>query len=138
VNSLDQAQLKQGVASERGELKSKKLLLSKPVQQEVKTAGFDNDITISQQPFRDLPAARQQMQARDKRTIQTQYQQTDRGATLTLFPDSPFKDEDLRAARVQQVASDSIVVEVRSQRIGFKLPEQVLESQKAARRAKER
>jgi hypothetical protein len=80
-------------------------------------------VVVEQRPVSKLPAALQnQQQFYSRQTIQTLVRQSEGETQLTLYPVSPFDSTQLHYARVQQVAPDSLVVQVGSQRIGYRFP----------------
>jgi hypothetical protein len=125
-------------ASKRNMPKSKKSseqIGRQPSAEEILT---QNEIRISQQYVRLLPPARQKLQQVHGQAIQTSVQQSDRGTTLTMYLDTLFNDEDLRNAKVEEILPDSLVIEVESRKIGFKIPVNVFDLQKGSQKAKEK
>ncbi len=78
--------------------------------------------TVEQRPAWKLPATQQTQQLYDRQTIQTLVRQSEGETQLTLYPSSPFDSTQLHFARVQQVTPDSLVVQIGSQRIGYRFP----------------
>jgi hypothetical protein len=93
-------------------------------QSEMKTP---EHITLEQRPASMLPARLlNQLQSTGPRTIQTLVRQS-RGETyLTLYPETPFDSTEFHLARIRQVSADSLLVFIGNQRIGYRLPADVL------------
>ncbi|MBM4162188.1 MAG: zf-HC2 domain-containing protein [Ignavibacteria bacterium] len=93
--------------------------LSKPealIQADGSTAG----IILEQKEIGDLSPAQQQRQKGD--AIQTLIQRKRGTLVMTLYLDRPVSDSVLQAASVESVGADSVVVQLGSQLIGYKLP----------------
>jgi hypothetical protein len=75
-----------------------------------------------------LPIARQRVAKDEPSQVQTLFQRTGRGTDITLYLDTLLSEEDLRYASVTRVAPDSIVVEIKSKRLGYRLPATFLDS----------
>jgi hypothetical protein len=97
-----------------------------------------NEIRISQQYMHLLPPARQKLQQVHGQVIQTSVQQSDYGTTMTMYLDTLFNEEDLRKARVDEIPPDSLVIEVESRKIGFKMPINIFDLQKGGQKAREK
>jgi hypothetical protein len=85
-----------------------------------------------------LPLARLKLQQKTEETIQAYVQQSDHGTTITLYLDTLYNEADLQNARIEHLSPDSIVIDIQSQKIGFKLTPNFLDSQKELPRSKER
>ncbi len=94
------------------------------------TSRGENEISLHQQPLRDLPARRQQMQLADKRIVQARVEQSGDKLDVTIFLDTLFDADEFKSARVEQPTPDSLVVGVASEEIAFKLPRSVQKMQK--------
>jgi hypothetical protein len=113
-------------------------LLSQPEQQAggggarntIVTQNFPprQEIEFRQRRVELLPLARQKAAEDEPSQIQTLFQRTGRGTDITLYLDTLFSEEDLRLASVTRIAPDSIVVEMKSKRLGYRLPEVFLDS----------
>jgi hypothetical protein len=78
---------------------------------------------LRQEPLRSLPHDRQQMQAAETQgVIETLLEKTAEGLRLTFYVDPPIAEEELRAAQVQAIAADSILVVMPTQQIAYKIP----------------
>lgn len=89
-------------------------------------------IALQQMPFTALDETRQQgVDQAASRLIPTLIEQRGDSLYLTLYPTSPFSDSEMQAATALPVTSDSLVVTVGSQQIGYHLPEMFLQSQHA-------
>jgi hypothetical protein len=78
-------------------------------------------VEIQQRQWRDLPTMQQKLSAEEK-TIQTKVDRVDGQMRLTLYLDPPASEEEIRQSQVRQIGSDSLVVIVGKQQIGYKLP----------------
>jgi hypothetical protein len=82
-----------------------------------------------------LPALRQNLQQKNESsgTIQTLMEQKPGETVLTLYLDSLRNPQELRNARVERVAVDSIIVNIGNQRIGYRLPGMMQQEQQQAK-----
>jgi hypothetical protein len=80
------------------------------------------EFAVSQEPMRALPSARQQQIVSARRTVVTLVQQEDGQTSLTLYLDSLVDDRELKAARVEYVTPDSVILHISDRRIGYKMP----------------
>lgn len=78
-------------------------------------------ISLNQEPSSSLPAAFQYRQDRQG-TIQTLIENNDSAIQMTLYLDSPIADSELRSAKIHVINTDSLVLNLPSQRIGLRLP----------------
>ncbi|MBP1649064.1 MAG: hypothetical protein H6Q30_2509 [Bacteroidetes bacterium] len=104
---------------------------AKPMMSDAVRAGEESrakmstlrQVTVEQRPARNLPASQQvQQQMLGRQTIQTLVQQSGDATHLTLYPESPFDSTQLLYARAQQISTDSLVIHIGSQQIGYRLP----------------
>jgi hypothetical protein len=95
-----------------------------------------DEIRIRQRNTSLLPLARQRLQQENEQKIQMYVQQSDHGTTMTMYLDTLFDEADLKNARVKEIQPDSIVIELESRSIGFKLPFNTLELQKGTQKTK--
>jgi hypothetical protein len=80
-------------------------------------------ITLEQRPASNLPASKQsQQQLYSRQAIQTLVRQSAGETHLVLYPGSPFDSTQLHYARAQQISSDSLVVQIGNQQIGYRFP----------------
>ena len=86
---------------------------------------------VQQQPAATLPVLRQKQQEKNAPpgTIQTLVEQKPGETVLTLYLDSLRNPLELRDARVEQVARDSIIVNIGNRRIGYRLPGMIQQEQ---------
>ena len=82
-------------------------------------------LQILQRSLSDLPQSRQASQRMDPESVPALLEQIDSLTRLTLFLDSLVTESDLERAVIEQVTGDSIVIEVGSQRIGYRVPKWV-------------
>ena len=75
---------------------------------------------VSQQPISSLPPIQRLQQVAN--TVQAFITQREDSLYVTLYPDIPLPDSQLRQATIESVSADSIIVDLQSQRIGYKLP----------------
>ncbi len=94
------------------------------------------EIRISQRNTSLLPLARQKLQQENERKIQMYVQQSDHGTTMTMYLDTLFNEAEMQNARVEEIQPDSIVIELESQSIGFKLPFNIFDLQKGTQKTK--
>ena len=94
------------------------------------------EIRINQRNTSLLPLARQKLQQENKQKIQMYVQQSDHGTTMTMYLDTLFNEADMQNARVEEIQPDSIVIELESRSIGFKLPFNIFDLQKETRKTK--
>jgi hypothetical protein len=78
-------------------------------------------LSLSQEPSSSLPAALQYRQDRQG-IIQTLIENKDSAIQMTLYLDSPVADSELRSANIEVINTDSLVLNLSSQRIGLRLP----------------
>lgn len=104
------------------------------------TAQIQNPIEfqVSQRSVGLLPMQRQQLQRRQAQSVQARVQQAEYGFRLTIYLDTLFSEEDLRNARVEAIQPDSLVVAVKSQQIGFKMPSGFFQSQMELQKARQK
>jgi len=104
-----------------------------PAGQTIKTLGkVSQSIALQQMPFTALDETRQQsFDQVASRLIPTLIEQRGDSLYLTLYPTSPFSDSEMRAATALPVTSDSLLVTVGSQQIGYRLPQTFLQSRRA-------
>jgi len=95
-------------------------------------------IMLRQQSIRLLPAERRRLQREHVQSIQAYVQQSDGGATLTMYVDTLFDEDDLRSAKVEEFPPDSLIVALKSLRLGFKLPTGFLQSLTGAQGAEQK
>lgn len=138
ADAFDRKQMMPTPAADQDAAKSKEVLEPGVRQTQFGGTRLENEIRVSQQAVGELPVARQQMQLDNRRGVQAKVRQTGRGMILTMFLDTLFDEGDIRAAKVLEVAPDSLVIQVRSQEIGFRLPRRVLELQKAEEQNRQR
>jgi hypothetical protein len=130
--------LKKAASPDRNIPESKQSARTIDRQQPMHTILDWEEIAIRQQNTHFLPPSRQEMQREDSSRVQMQVKQSDQGTTLTMYLDVLFDETELREARVEQVAPDSIVIEAESRAIGFKIPIDLLELQKLNQKTKRR
>ncbi|MEX1276748.1 MAG: zf-HC2 domain-containing protein [Bacteroidota bacterium] len=82
----------------------------------------EGGLQILQRSLSDLPQTRRASQRMDPENVPALLEQIDSLTQLTLFLDSLLPESDLERAVIEQVTEDSIVIEVGSQRIGYKIP----------------
>jgi hypothetical protein len=101
--------------------------------QEFKAVGeVRQSIALQQKPFSKLDETRQESFHQEAgRLIPTLIEQRGDSLFLTLYPDFPFSDSEMQMATALPVTSDSLVVTVGSQQIGYRLPEIFLQTQHA-------
>jgi hypothetical protein len=87
---------------------------------ETQTAFGSSGIALSQRPSTSLPPARRNQQAG---VVQTFFQPTTAGMVMTFYFDSLVAQADLQSASVEIVGDDSLLVQVHSQRITYRLPQ---------------
>jgi hypothetical protein len=78
-------------------------------------------ISLNQEPSSSLPASLQYRQDRQG-VIQTLIENKDNAIQITLYLDSPVADSELYSAKIQVINTDSLVLNLFSQCIGFRLP----------------
>ena len=122
------------VAAPKIKLNEQSYQRQRPSVGELKEGG----ITVSQQKIDLLPAERQRLQQQPAQTIQTYVQQSDRGTNLTLYLDTLYDESDLRNAGIEEIRPDSIVLEIESKRIGFKLQSDIPDLQKPIQKARQK
>ena len=83
-------------------------------------SNLDTRVHVSQKPVSLLPPVRQQQQASN--SLQSFIEQRNDSTFVTLFTNSPLPSYQLQEATIESVTSDSIVLNLQGQRIGFKLP----------------
>ena len=81
----------------------------------------DRGIAIQQQPMSLLPAGQQQT-GYDRREVTTEVEDLDEQTIFTLYLDTLLDPAALRTARVRYVTPDSLIVEVGSHNIGYRMP----------------
>ena len=92
-------------------------------------AEVSQSYSLQQRPFSTLDETRQQrFEQAAPHTIPTLIEQRGDSLYLTLFPDSPFNESEMETATVLPIASDSIVLTVGHQQIGYRLPESFLQA----------
>lgn len=79
-------------------------------------------LQILQRSLSNLPQSRQASQRMDPENVPALLEQIDSLTQLTLFLDILLTEAELERAGIEQVTGDSIVIEVGSQRIGYKVP----------------
>jgi hypothetical protein len=78
---------------------------------------------VAQRPLASLPTTQQYRQQNlAANTVQTEIERQDGTINITLFTDRRFDPDDIAHATVQQIGRDSLVVQLRSQAIGYRLP----------------
>jgi hypothetical protein len=77
-------------------------------------------ISLRQEPSSSLPATLQLKQQQG--AIQTLIENKNDAIQVTLYLDSPVADSELRSANIEVVDTDSLILDLRSQRIGLRLP----------------
>ncbi len=75
-----------------------------------------------------LPSVRQRVAEEEPSLVQTLFQRTGQGTEITLYHDTLFSEDELRSASVTRVGPDSIVIDVKSKRLGYRLPQSFLDS----------
>lgn len=75
---------------------------------------------VTQQPATSLPAGQNRMNRLDQ--VNTLVTREGDDLRLTLYPETPIAESELQQARVEQVGTDSIIVTLPSQRIGYRIP----------------
>jgi hypothetical protein len=95
----------------------------KDVQQLSKTR---NDVTmlaisLSQKPTTSLPPTLQYRQGQQG-VVQALIENKDNAIQMTLYLDSPLADSELRSANIEVINNDSLILNLSSQRLGFRLP----------------
>ncbi len=103
-----------------------------------KKSAEQNEIRISQRNIQLLPIARRKPQQELGHAIQTSVQQSERGTSMTMYLDTLFNEHNLRNARVEEILPDSLVIEVESRKIGFKMPVNLFDLRKVGQRPKEK
>jgi hypothetical protein len=80
------------------------------------------EFSVSQEPIRTLPPSRQHQMVSARRTVETLVQQEGEQTRLTLYLDSLLDDRELKAARVEYVTPDSVILDIADRRIGYRMP----------------
>lgn len=80
------------------------------------------DLQISQRPVTDLPASRQAVEYRNGRAVQALLQRADSLTRFILFLDPPATEQELEGADIIQITRDSIVIDLGSRQIGYRVP----------------
>ena len=90
------------------------------------SVALNQHVLLSQQPSRLLQGQEQQLQAKRK-AVPTLVRQLDGQLSLTLYPDSLFPPQDLQRAIVRRSGDDSLLIQVGSQLIRYRLPSSLLQ-----------
>ena len=130
--------LKKAAAPNRNTPESRQSLKAIDRQQPMRNILDREGITIRQESIQVLPSTRQTMQREDGDKVQMKVEQTDQGTNMTMYLDKLFDKTNLKNASIEQVTPDSIVIEVESRIIGFKMPIDLLELQRFNQKAKRR
>ena len=116
------ARLPASESDSRNELRQKDLGYAAKAL-EKNQANVQSNIQLTQQPLNTLPGVQQNKQdVIGTRKVQTLFQQTPQGLHLTIFSDRTFSTSDLQNATVEQVAPESLVVNVARDKIGYRVP----------------
>jgi hypothetical protein len=78
-------------------------------------------VTVVQRSLLDLPLSQKGSEQKLSR-VQTLFQRDTTGLRLTLFLDSLLNAGELSRAQIQAIQGDSIILQIGSQRIGYKMP----------------
>jgi hypothetical protein len=130
--------MKKAAAPNRGAQESIQSDKTFDTQHEVRGVLDQQETKIHQLSIHFLPSARQTKQREDGDKIQMKVERSDHGTDMTMYLDTPLEELELKKARIEQVTPDSIVIEVESRTIGFKMPINLLELQEINQRAKRR
>lgn len=87
---------------------------------------LNQQVALSQQPSRLLQGQELQLRAK-KKAVPTLVRQVDGHLSLTLYPDSLFPPQDLQQAIVRRSGDDSLLIQVGSQLIRYRLPSSLLQ-----------
>lgn len=109
---------------------SEKRALSQPLKGKArKAAPTESQKIVVQQGARSQVfilsqrSATSQLKALQKpQTIPSFIEATEEGLKITLYVDTPYKNEDLRGATIEPIRQDSIIIMVGNQRIGYRIP----------------
>jgi hypothetical protein len=132
-NSLDKKSAPNRPLTESGQSKE-----TNRAQSSLKGVVQQGQIVLHQRTIQSLPFARQKLQQKHQQTIQAYFQQSTVGTTVTLYVDSLLNEAELRHARIERIAPDSLVIRLQSRTIGFKVPPDFLETQIEFQKNKER
>ncbi len=89
-------------------------------------------VVLSQQPFPLLEGQKQLSQAQGgKKGLPTLIRQDGDRLSLTLYPDTLFPPRDLQQAVVRRAGNDTLLIQVGSQLIKYRLPDSLLKQQPA-------
>jgi hypothetical protein len=84
--------------------------------------GKEKESTIvAQRSLPDLPVSRKARQ-QEKNTIETLFQRTSGRLHVTVYLDTLVSEPELQTARIMPIGEDSIILNLGSQRIGYKMP----------------
>jgi len=98
----------------------------------VKRSGEEEQIVLQQRSFRELPVKRQTQLGKESH-VETLLKQSKNGnLSLTIFSDA-FTEDDLESATVETVRDDSLIISTASQRIYYRLPEELSETRRSRR-----
>jgi len=82
------------------------------------------NVSVTQRPSSQLPPTQQALrQQRESNTVQTFIEERADSIRLVMYLDTLFDESALRNAVVQTAGTDSLVVRVANQRIGFRIPD---------------
>jgi len=82
----------------------------------------ENGISIQQLQINLLPPERRKQHQERSNAIQAYVQLSNRGTSLTMYLDTLFDEQDVRKAQMEEIRPDSLVVQIGSRQVGFKLP----------------
>jgi len=97
-----------------------------------KPIALDQQVILTQQPSRLLRGQEQARQQGKRKAIPTLARQVGDQLHLTLYPDTLFPAADLEQATIQRPGNDSLLIQVGSRLIRYRLPSSLLQ-QKTAR-----
>jgi hypothetical protein len=102
--------------------RSKDLAKNETKERAISSArNLPNPISLSQKPLSSLPATLQASK-RPSGRIPTLIENREDTIHMTLYLDSPVPDSEMRSSNIQMIGPDSLILNLSSQRISFKLP----------------
>ncbi len=85
--------------------------------------GNTQTFTLQQKLNDALPSSRKLKQTQlQGQKVQTLVERTEEGLAMTLYLDAPVEESELREATIQPVNADSLIVNLKDQRIGYRIP----------------